>query len=130
MNEDDVIQTLGTRLETLTSPLFVLWEDQDLPVGQPRPYLRFELNPTVPLQLISGAKQHVGFAQIMVVTETGGFGSEANRISREIADLFEYETRLACANGWLDVTTHTTPRPAFRSGDDWLKPVQVNFIAM
>ena len=91
----------------------VLWEDQDLPVGQPRPYLRFELNPTVPLQLISGAKQHVGFAQIMVVTETGGFGSEANRISREIADLFEYETR-----------------PAFRSGDDWLKPVQVNFIAM
>lgn len=130
MNETDISKALGQHLQTLADVPYIVWGNKDRPEGLARPYLRFQLVPVGSGGRISGGKVQTGFAQVMVVADLGEFETAANTLADNIAALFPYEKTLTCGDGVLTVTTHTIPKGGFRDGSDWLKPVQIDFVAV
>ncbi|GAA6176938.1 phage tail terminator-like protein [Sulfitobacter pacificus] len=130
IDENDIAQALGQRLQTLADVPYIVWGNKDAPEGLARPYLRFQLVPVGSGGKISGGKVQTGFAQVLVVADLDEFETPANTLAENIAALFPYEQTLTCGDGVLTVTTHTIPKGGFRDGSDWLKPVQIDWIAV
>jgi len=130
MTENDISQVIGQRVQSMAGVPPIVWGNKDL-ANVSRPYLRFEMNPGESASTpISGGKVQAGFAQVMVVANLDEYETETNTIAANIAALFPYELSLPCADGKVTITKHTIPMRGFRDGSDWLKPVQIDYVAV
>lgn len=129
MNQNDITRTLAEQLAPIGLP--IVYGNKDKPDSVTRPYLIFNLIPsTGSAPRISGGLTQSGFAQIMLVSDLDKFETYANDTAASIAALFPYEAAFPCAGGKVTITAHTVPKGGYRADSDWLKPIDVDYIAI
>jgi len=72
---------------------------------------------------------HPQFLQATVVTETGKFATEGQRIGGEIAALYPFGKRIEVGGGSHEITIKNIPfvESGFRDGFDWRTPVRIDY---
>lgn len=132
MKEADISRAMQERLATMPGVPFIVYENDDLPVNQARPYLALEMvrtgrkDPT-----LKGGSSTIsqGFMQITIVASLDGFATGAERLSDSIMALFPRGTRITGQDGGTLTVTQSEAKQAYREGPDWRMPLHVDFWA-
>ena len=134
MQEVDISRVLRARLKTLSPAYPILWENQDKPETMARPYLIVEVNPigrNTPSTNGAGKTTARGFIQVMIVGDLDQFDTPTKTIADSIILHLPKALKLEDAAGIVTITKGAQiAAKGFRSGSDWLLPVQCDYIAI
>jgi hypothetical protein len=130
MNEADIANALGQRLEAAPSLGTIVFENKDATPA--RPYLELEVgrvnrrDPT----LSGTAPISRGFALVTIVAEVDRFATAATKFADDVSARFPMGLRLNVSGGGVIVIIQPpSVLQGFRDGPDWRVPVRIEYEA-
>jgi len=129
IKQNDISEAIQRRLVDSVLPYKIVFEAEDeLPE---RPYIALQVVRLKPVAVM--LEEHDGiypqYMQATVVTETGKFTTEGQKIGDEIAALFPFGTRIEVDAEGHEITINDIPfvESGFRDGFDWRTPVRIDY---
>lgn len=134
MSFDTVPIALGRKLDEADLGHLIVWENDNLPAGQDKPYLIFEYVPTsrTDRSLVGGSAREAGFVQITVMSKKGKFANEGRAIAEAVADVFDRSkpgNAQIIEGGVKIIIGNAAVLQPYPDGPTWRTPVQINVSA-